>query len=222
MANQNTFMRECVRNGVDDVCMCSEICRRTCVDLMMTNNTGRDMLYTHRRLVSFIDNLHDDKWNATIRTILNGQSLYEMVTQQTGFISFGRGLQYYPELADLSAPEKKILCKTISIIKGIYERWNTIVTNLTHTDMKNVDPRTFSIYELAQAHLFPWVVKYNEAHALKEPKKRKRKSEPTYSSEDLRGVVNAIQSTGILAKFNNDPEQIKLLGNDIINELLRL
>ena len=98
MANQNTFMRECVRNGIDDVCMCSEICRRTCVDLMMTNNTGRDMLYTHRRLVSFIDNLHDDKWNATIRTILNGQSLYEMVTQETGFISFGRLLQYNPEL----------------------------------------------------------------------------------------------------------------------------
>ena len=74
---------------------------------MRNNNTGRDMLYTHKRLVSFIENLHDDKWNATLRTILNGQSMYEKVAQDTGFSSFSRGLQYYPGLADLGEQEKR-------------------------------------------------------------------------------------------------------------------
>ena len=190
--------------------MCSEACRLSSVDEMMANG-GRDMFDTHTRLTSFLDTQLNDLWDTTIRTVLNGQALYEKVTQHTGLVSFGRALDHYPDLSNLGRSQKKKLCKTVSIIKGVYERWPMVVTNLTHVDMVNVDARKLSIYELAECHKFAFVSKYNDSHNVTTPKKRKRKAEPAYKKEHIQRLLIAIQSTGVLAEFNYDPDQIRLL-----------
>ena len=110
----------------------------------------------------------------------------------------------------------------ISIVKGIYEKWPTIVTNLTHEDMVNVDARKLSIYELAEAHKFSFVAKYNDSRAVKTPKRRKRKAAPAYTTADVKRAVAAIVNTGALQGFNFESEQIALLGEDIKTEMLAL
>ena len=42
-----------------------------------------------------------------MRIILNGQALYEKVTEYTGLMSFGRALNNCPDLSNLEEPEKK-------------------------------------------------------------------------------------------------------------------
>ena len=95
------------------------------VNETISNNGGRQWLNSHTRLVSFLDGLLTDQWDVTMRIIVNGQALYEKVTEYSGLMSFGRALNNYSDLSNLEEPEKKKLCKMISIVKGIYEKWSS-------------------------------------------------------------------------------------------------
>ena len=51
------------------------------------------------------------------------------------------------------------------MIKGVYENWDEIVTNVTHHSMKYVDVRKFSVNQLSECIKFDWVKDYNTKHA---------------------------------------------------------
>ena len=92
---------------------------------------------------------------------------------------------------------------------------------MTHNGILYVDIRKMSVRELAEARDFNWVKRYNSAHA---PGARKRKGTPirAYPQHHVDSLVDFVETAGIAAFVNYDPEQLRLLGKDFIESLLKL
>ena len=224
MDRPNSFILDCTRHQAQNInkpCVCCINCREDSVRTIQNHQSAQDMIDVNDRLISFLDGHLDLQWENTLMTVFNGYALYKKVTSWNSGSSFGRSLNHYPGCQHLQGPAKKQLTKKISLIKNVYENIDDIIVNVTHQDMSYVDIRKLSVRELAEARDFSWVKRYNAVHA---PGARKRKGAPirAYQQQHVDSIVDFIESTGIAEYVNYDPDQLRLLGRDVIEKMLKL
>ena len=103
----------------------------------------------------------------------------------------------------------------------IFREWNTIVHNLTNSEMVGLDPRDFTLRKLYEARKFTWCLKelaQNEGKSsAKHAEERKEYSEPLY-----RDIIQNVRNSGILQGVSFDPVQAELIGNRIKDDLKKM
>ncbi len=119
----------------------------------------------------------------------------------------------------MSEPRQKKLQKHITYVSKIYKDWYKIVSNCTNPLFINVDVRQFSLYQLYRARSIKWVDDWNTMHSENRPPPTE-KEYPYYMINNMLDNVDG-STIALLNYVNRDKEQIKLIGRDITNGLLR-
>ena len=163
MPAQNGFLLTCNRViNLNANCLCSEACRNECIERMVAVRTEESLHQEYRAIENFEEEHLNDMWDLKVQHIITGYSFYRKCTNYAGLQSFGPSLNHIPSMRNMQQRNR-------TLIKGIYENWNTIVNNVTHHSMLYVDVRKFSLADLSEAVNFPWVKNYNDQHKPKEP-----------------------------------------------------
>ena len=119
----------------------------------------------------------------------------------------------------LSVRKQKELQKQTTYVNKIYQDWSRIVANCTNPLMENIDVRRFSIYQLYRARSFTWVDDLNSKHSETRPPPIVR-GYPLYMVDNI--LENVEGSTNLLLNHvNRNIDQLKLVGMDITNALIR-
>jgi hypothetical protein len=219
MPAQNAFLLTCARSDNRDAnCLCRDECRRQCIERMVAVRSDDALYEEYRSIVDFQEEHLNDMWDLTVQHIITGFSLYRKCTLVTGLQSFGPAMNNLPAFRHMQPRERRRLCRKISLIKGVYENWRNIVANVTHQSMIHVDVRKFSINQLSQCVNFQWVKNYNDAHAPTE--ERRPKPQPEYPRDLIVSILTNINDTGILDMVNYDPDQVRLIGKDLLSGML--
>ena len=221
MAAQNAFLLNCNRavNRTEN-CFCRDACRQHCIDRMVAVRSESDLHQEHTSIENFQDNHLTDMWNLTLQEIITGYSLYRKCTLTTGMTSFGPSLNHVPAFMHMPHQDKKKLSRRISLIKGVYENWDEIVTNVTHHSMKYVDVRKFSVNQLSECIKFDWVKDYNTKHAPKPKRRKKTIPNKEYPRRIIDELLRHIERSRILDIVNHDPDQVKLIANDLLDGMI--
>ena len=185
---------------------------------MVAARTEDDLHQEYDSIENFQEDHLNDMWNITVQQIITGYALYRKCTSFAGLTSFGPSLSYIPYFQQMLANDRKKLCKKISLIKGVFENWPEIVNNVTHHLMIYVDVRKFSVSQLSECIKFDWVKEYNKNHAPNA--QRGTKPQPEYPKRLIELILNNIDDSGILDLINHDPEQVKLIANDLLTGML--
>ena len=106
------------------------------------------------------------------------------------------------------------------MIKGVYENWDEIVTNVTHHSMKYVDVRKFSVTQLSECIKFDWVKDYNAKHAPKPKRHKKTIPHKEYPRQIIDELLRHIERSRILDIVNHDPDQVQLIANDLLDGMI--
>ena len=193
----NAFLLNCKRvTNRNANCFCQEACRQECVERMVAVRSEIDLHEEYGSIENFLEDHLNDMWDVRVQQIITGYSLYRKCTSSTRLQSFGSSLNHLPGFRDMRQGVKTKLCRKISLVKHVYERWQDIVVNVTHAAMIYVDVRKFSLATLAECVKFSWVQNYNNNHAPKEI--RRPKPQPEYPPQLIISILNNIGDSGIL------------------------
>ena len=92
----------------------------------------------------------------------------------------------------------------MTLIKKVYENWDDISTNLSHSAIRNIDVCDLSLRQLSGLINWPDVVKFNAEHGPRAPRQRIR---PLYANGIINEIVGHIeQNTTILHDVDYDEE----------------
>ena len=159
----------------------------------------------------------DALFSNTINQIIVGYAFRSKLLSLTGGTSFGPALNNLRQYDYLSVRQKRRLCNRISRIKTVYENWDIITHNLTNPRMIHVEARKFLIEQLARSVSFQWVNDYNEKHAPQ--RKRKNAINPEYPEHMIAEIMASIRQSGIVRHVNGDPDQLRLIGRDLVDNM---
>lgn len=200
-------------------CICSVICRINCLTTLTQRNEQELFREFTVTLPEMEQRSLDEKFRQTLRTVIYGYAWKEKCYQRTGMRSFGCALRaIHPNMDE---GERKRQCRKVTTITTIYEGWDDIKRNVTHSDMINVDVRQMSLKELARATKWPNVVQYNIEHAPRAVPRRR--VVPKFSEALINTIALHIrENTPLLEQIDGDEAQYRLVGNHIANALSRL
>ena len=162
----------------------------------------------------------DNMFANTINQIVIGYAFRRKVLNSTGMSSFGPALNNLPQYDHIQDREKVRLCARISRIKTVYENWDVITHNLTNPRMIFVEARKFSIDQLARCITFKWVNDYNEKHSTQ--RRNGNAVNQEYPDHMIQEIMRTVENCGIVQHVNGDPDQLKLIGKDIVNRMLNM
>ena len=100
--------------------------------------------------------------------IIIGYAYKQKCLRGTGYISYGAWLAATHD--EIPGYERDRWCEEISQITTVYEKWETIVENLTRPSMKALDPRNYSIYQLSRAVGINWCIRTRNSLLRKQKK----------------------------------------------------
>ena len=132
--------------------------------------------------------------------------------------TFLPAVRHSREWRQLPTPVQKVVHRNSRLIKKIYEKWDTIVHNVTQQSMIYVDVRRFSLYQLSRSCSFTWVKQYNKNHAPKDT----RRPDKIYTYQMVVDIVHNVAGAieRVLDAVDGDEDQVKMIGKDITNLLL--
>lgn len=185
-----------------------------------TRRTEAD-LFRHFQLLNtrYEENL-DIKFRLTMEMITTGYAWMKTCLQRSNYASFGASLNTHPIYQTYDPTIRRGWCTQIQIIKKVYENWEKITGNLIHPHITNVDIRELSIRQLSRLVEWPDVVKYNAEHGPRVPRQQQRRLYPNNIINEIASHID--QNTTFLYDVDFDENQIKMLGKDISNALIRI
>ena len=194
--------------------------RRAVLNNATSQNTEQVLFNEFRRLEAQYKLDVEIAFQSRINLIMAGYAWMTKCLQRANYSSFGASLNTHPIYRHYDPSERKRWCITIGMIKKIYENWDDIYQNLNHPAIIYIDMKELSIRQLSRLTKWTDVLKYNDDHAPRAPRQRQR---PLYPRAFITDVTQHIlQNTTILHDLDFDEEQIKMIGRDISNELLRI
>lgn len=151
--------------------------------------------------------------------VATGYAWLQKVYSMTGTRTYVAAMRRYAPYNQLSDWQKELLDKKIKQVKKIYDNWDRIVELCCRSDMTYVDVRRFTLYQLSRACEKRWVEAYNENHMPK----WFRRIERQYPLEMVEQLLNneAGSTDQLLREVNNDIDQVRLIGKDICDALVR-
>ena len=191
-------------------CFCAT-CRNSEVDdTLYRRNMSAQMLHTAfvTTLTQTRETMLDMQFEVTKQEIVIGYSFKKRCLEGTGYLSFGCWIANAPIMAHLSDVEKDVLCDKISVITTVFEKWETIVENLTRPSMQVIDARKYSIYQFSRAVNYNWCVRQRNELLQKI---RGDVQNTYYCQVKFRQIMDLVESSGILNDVAHCRDQARLL-----------
>jgi hypothetical protein len=106
---------------------------------------------------------------------------------------------------------------------AIFMNWDTIVHNLTNSEMEDVDPRDFTLRKLYNARNISWCLREKKQNAEQESTKPPAvENKQEYDEALYNSVLNNIKDSGILQCVNHDSVQADLIAARIKSDLQKI
>ena len=186
----------------------------------ITLNTEQFLFNKFQRLEAQYKLDVDIAFQSRINLITAGYAWMTKCVQRANYASFGASLNTHPIYRHYDPSERRKWCETIGMIKKVYENWDDIYRYLNHPAITHIHMKELSIRQLSRLTTWDDVLKYNDDHAPRAPRRRQR---PLYPRAFITEITQHIQqNTTILHDIDFEEEQIKMIGRDISNELLRI
>lgn len=206
-----------------DGCFCTTCRDRKVNALLSRRNVSLEML--HRVYVTSLtrsqEELLDVQFEFTKEEIIIGYCYKIKCLQGTGYTNFGSWLANTnnPTIANVLPPDREKICEKIGHVTTVYERWETIVENLSMPSMQILDARRFSIYQLSRAVCINWCVRTRNNML-----QRRGLVPPNgyYDQTKFQQIMALVVSTGILDDVSKCREQAKIMADQFRKEILEL
>ena len=202
-------------------CFCGR-CRNAEVDkTLYRRNLSAQTLHTafFATLTQSRETMLDLQFELTKEEIIIGYCFKRRCLEGTGYLSFGAWIANAPMMAHLTDVEKDVVSDKISVVTTVFEKWDTIVENLTRPSMQVIDARKYSIYQFSRAINYNWCVRQRNELL----RKGRGDVENTYYSQDkFREIMDLVESSGILTDVAHCRDQARLLANQFRDEVLAL
>ena len=171
-----------------------------------------------RLLPSVEESALDALFHNIVQRVTIGYAWLMRALERSRKKTFLPAVRHSREWRQLPTPVQKVVHRNIRLIKKIYEKWDTIVHNVTQQSMIYVDVRRFSLYQLSRSCSFTWVKQYNKNHAPKDT----RRPDKIYTNQMVDDIVHNVAGATerVLDAVDGDEDQIKMIGKDITNLLL--
>ena len=161
----------------------------------------------------------DLHFELTKEEIIIGYCFKRRCLEGTGYLSFGAWIATAPMMAHLTETEKDVVCNKISVVTTVFEKWDTIIENLTRPSMHVIDARKYSIYQFSRAINYNWCVRQRNELL----RKGRGDVENTYYSQDkFREIMDLVESNGISTDVAHCRDQAQLLADQFRKEVLAL
>ena len=188
----------------DRTCMCMT-CRRQTVSNNVTNFTALELntrLYNRapRETTTHLDALYA----TTIQTILDGYSFQQAVLRGGTTHQFGTWLA---QNTTLSNAERARSAREMCEIVGVYEGWETIVTNLVNPLITHVDCRRWSINYFYRARNFKFCLDQQLLHS--QSKERVADTPELFSQHKFNQLMEEFTRLDILGDVSHCRQQAK-------------
>ena len=212
MNTPNTFLL----GHVEVHCFCQR-CRQERYDIIVGIN------YTNNRLRQlFTDDLvleEDEKldmlYHTTLERVLYGKVFKEYSLRQSGKKYFGPWARlHFPHLT-----EEKLqnFINSVKQAATVFDKWDTIVENLTDNRLTFIDARRFSIGHFWKARHLSWCLTHNESLR---PQGRSKGDKP-YPEDKYQMIFQQIINSGILDDIDNDPQTASCIGSRLQSDMVK-
>ena len=101
----------------------------------------------------------------------------------------------------------------------VFDKWDTIVENLTDNRLTYIDARRFSIGQFWKARHLSWCLTHNESLRL-EAQGRSEGDKP-YPEDKYQMIFQQIINSGILDDVDNDPQTAACIGRRLQSDMVR-
>ena len=203
-------------------CFC-EKCRDAIVNAILQRpDVTQQMLYRiyFTTLTQTRESILDTQFEHTKEEIIMGYTYKQKCLSGSGYRSFGHWLANAPDMLHLSPLERDRICDKISQVTTVFEKWETIVENLTMPSMNVIDARRYSIYQLSRAVGINWCIRQRDNLIRKRQIAPVRN--PCYSQEKFQQLIACVRTTGILDDVSHSRDQARLIADQFREEILAL
>ena len=185
------------------------------VDTIMRNGHSNNELYDY-----FIWELEEKEevrlhklYETTLQKIVYGKAYKLSCLLNTRYKYFKSWAKDQPRFARLPMEEFNRICSRVNQASAIYDKWDTIVKNLTDRRMMHIDARRLSIGQLEDAKDFSWCLRHNEGNR----KKGKHDGDTPYPLDKYDQIFQDILRTGIMDDIDHDPSIAAIIGGSQSN-----
>jgi len=213
MNTPNTFLL----GHVEANCFCQR-CRHERYDIIVginyPNNRLRQ-LFTNDLVMEEEDKLYM-LYHTTLEKVLYGKVFMESSLNQEGkkyFRPWAR--RHFPHLTEEKLNE---FVENVKRASTVFDKWDTIVENLTDSRLTYIDARRFSVLHFWRARHLNWCLNYNESLRSK----GKDQADKPYPEDKYQMIFQHIKNSGILDDIDNDPQTASCIGGRLQSDMVRL
>ena len=88
-----------------------------------------------------------DRHHKAVLDLIVARTVYrEISLRESGYVRFGNWAKRQPEFADWSEKDLKTFVLDVNQANSVFDKWETIVDNLTDPRMSRIDARRFSVH----------------------------------------------------------------------------
>ena len=200
---------------VDGHCFCRRCRIERYQMLVEINYTNAELhtMFTHKIVMEEEQKL-DSLYETTLEKILYGKFFKDDSMR-------GSGLKYFKAWAKrhydhLTPAELDDFVTKVKKASTVFDKWDTIVENLTDNRLTYIDVRRFSVNQFWLARHLSWCLSYNETLRPKS-----NKGEITYPEDKYQLILRHVMDSGILDDINNDPQTASCIGGRLQNDMVR-
>ena len=164
--------------------------------------------YCESKINKDLNTLYKD----TLESIVISKAFKDAVMRNSPYTYLKTHLK---KVENLSDDDATILAKSANEGSKVFEKWETICSNLLSCQM--IDRRRLSVDQLYRAQDFAWCLQYQDNIR----RKKTKPSEPFYSEEKFESIKSFIKDSGILEDVDHDPKQITALCSRLQRELVK-
>ena len=211
------------RNNYYDDCFCSD-----CRNLRVVNFTA---MSTHDLLKLFSITLPDEQethlrryHQAVLEQIAAGKTFKNVALANSGYVYVKSWAKHHEPWSRWADKDRDKFAANINLAVLVFDKWDTIVRNLTDPRMTEINARAFSMGLFYEARKLSWCLTYNETI-----RRKKSDEKPDLYPEDLYlAIRDNIRTSGVLNGMAkpNDPHiaamMMKRLSSDVVEMCRRL
>ena len=213
----NTLIHNALLNG----CFCDE-CRTRRTAHYVTFST-EDLFDAFNKSLPDLERKQLLKVHETVlKTIVVGKTYKEKCLFGTGLVQFkswaNREARQGRQFHDWSPTRLKKFCDSVNAAAIVYDKWDTIVTNLMQPEIDILDAKRFSIGQFRLAVDLNWCRIENENLRPSQPKS----DDPAYPEDLYKTILDAVTDSGILQAIGNDPRVAVRIGKRLQKDIIQL
>ena len=201
-----------------DSCFCLA-CRSTRYLEEYVANTSVELGFNND-LLEFLRNKKCKRvFTNTLKQIVNGKAYKEKcLANQVVYKYWKSWAKQQPQFKFMPEEDLASLSRFLSACSSVYDKWSTIVENLTNPDLSSdIDASTFSVEYFQRAIDPKWCQQQN---ALARRRVNRKEGFDLYDKEKLDQIIAYIISTGILEELEYRGGYVADLGSRLTQALL--